>query len=83
MVFLPFHIKQKEFVDKEFDIIMGMLIRIYGIIPWLKFMLSHIYASVAAAVGDNTSHLKRTNKQFRQLLKDTWAKRGWARRFLS
>ena len=66
----PFHTKRKEFAVKEFEILTGMLIHISGTTPWLKFMLSHVYASVAAAVGDNTSHLERTNKQFRQLLKE-------------
>ena len=32
--------------------------------------MSHVYASVVAAVGDNTSHLERMNKQFCQLLKE-------------
>ncbi len=66
----PFHTKQKEFAVKEFEILTGMLIHISGTTPWLKFMLSHVYAPVAAEVGDNTSHLKHTNKQFRQLLKE-------------
>ena len=47
-----------------------MLIFVASSAPWLKFLLSHLYISVAAAIGANVLYKLRTNKQFRQLLKD-------------
>jgi len=58
----PFHHKQKLFTVKEIETITGMLIFIASTAPWVKFLLSHVYTSVTAAIGDNTAHLRRTNK---------------------
>ena len=48
----------------------GMLVFIASTAPWVKFLLSHVYTSITAAIGDNTTHLSQTNKQFRAMLKD-------------
>ena len=50
-----------------------MLVFIAGTAPWLKFLMPHVYTSVAVAIGDNTSHRCKTNKQFRQMLKEAKA----------
>ena len=65
-----FHQGRKSFTVKEMETTTGMLVFISSTAPWLKFLMSHIYVSIAAAIGSNTAHLRRTNKQFRQLLKD-------------
>ena len=64
-----FHHGRKSFTVKEMERITGMLIFIASTAPWIKFILSHVYTSITAAIGDNTAFLKRTNKQFRLLLK--------------
>ncbi|KAL7525092.1 hypothetical protein ACHAXR_000858, partial [Thalassiosira sp. AJA248-18] len=66
----PFHTKRKSFTVNEMETVTGMLIFIASCAPWLKFLLSQVYTSVAAALGDNTAHLHRTNKQFRQFIKE-------------
>ena len=38
--------------------------------PWLRFMMSGIYASIAHALGEARSHLVTNNKNFRRLLKE-------------
>lgn len=66
----PFHRSRKSFTVKEMERITGMLIFIASTAPWLKFLLSHVYTSIASAIGSNKAHLKLTNKQFRLLLKE-------------
>ena len=65
-----FHYERKSFIVKEMERITGMLIFIASSASWVKFLLLQIYLSIAAAIGDNTAYLHRTNKQFRQLLKE-------------
>lgn len=65
----PFHSKRKSFTVKEMERITGMLIYVASTAPWLQFLLSHVYTSIAAALGVNTNHLRRTNRQFRELLR--------------
>ncbi|KAL7522912.1 hypothetical protein ACHAWF_000309, partial [Thalassiosira exigua] len=69
----PFHSERKSFTVIELERITGMLIFIASSAPWLKFCLSHVHASVKAALYANTQHLVRTNKQFRAFLKDVKA----------
>ncbi|KAL7528436.1 hypothetical protein ACHAXR_002447 [Thalassiosira sp. AJA248-18] len=68
----PFHAARNSFTVKEMETVTGMLIFIASCAcaPWLKFLLSQVYTSAAAALGDNTTHLRRTNKQFRQFIKE-------------
>ena len=67
----PFHTHRKSFAVKEMERVTGMLVYVAGSAPWLKFLLSHVYTSVATAVGANKAHLVRTNKQFRELLRQS------------
>ena len=65
----PFHKERKSFTVKEMETLTGMLVFIASTAPWLKFMMSHVYTSVAAAINKNYAHLIRTNKQFREFIK--------------
>ena len=67
----PFHYQRKSFTVKEMERITGMLVHIASTAPWIKFLLAQMYISIAAGVSDNKSYLVRTDKQFRQLLKET------------
>ena len=69
----PFHHKRKSFTVKEMERITGMLVFIASTAPWMKFLLSQCYASVTAAIGHNTAHLNRTDKQFREFLREARA----------
>ncbi|KAL7544775.1 hypothetical protein ACHAWF_013580 [Thalassiosira exigua] len=66
----PFHSKRKAFTVIEMERLTGMLIFIASTAPWLKFCLSHVYASIAAALDANTKHLLRTNKDFRAFIRE-------------
>ena len=37
--------------------------------PWLRFMMSSMYVSLAHALGSSRDHLVKSNKDFRALLK--------------
>ena len=50
--------------------ITGMIIFIASSKPWIEFLLTHIYISITARIGDKTAYLTRTNMQFHQLLKE-------------
>ncbi|KAL7523262.1 hypothetical protein ACHAXR_000668, partial [Thalassiosira sp. AJA248-18] len=69
----PFHYQRKSFTLKEMETITGMLIFIAGSAPWVKFLLSHVYTSITAAIKKNTAHLVKSTKQFRLLLKEAVA----------
>jgi len=69
----PFHHERKSFTVKEMETLTGMLIFIASTAPWVKFLLSHVYTSITAAIGNNTAHLNQTNKQFRAMLKEARA----------
>ena len=49
---------------------MGEITFIVSSAPWVKFLLSQVYISIAAGDCDNEANLVCTNKQFCQLLKD-------------
>ena len=46
-----------------------MTVFILNSAPWIKFLLSQIYISIAAGIGDNT-YIARKNRQFYLLLKE-------------
>merc|ERR1712194_796331 len=48
----PFHRGRKAFKLKEMEQLTGMLVYIACTVPWLRFLLSQMFSSVAAAVGD-------------------------------
>ena len=66
----PFHSERKSFTVKEMEKLTGKTTFIASLAPWVKFLLSQVYISIAAAVGDKKAHPAWTNKQFHQLLRD-------------
>ena len=63
------HSKRKRFHLSEVEIITGRLCYIAETSPWLKFMTSHLYTSIAHALRSNRHHLISTNAEFRAMLK--------------
>ncbi len=60
---------RKTFVVSKAKILTGNLNHIGFGDPWLKFLLGHIYSSLAHALRWNQAHLVRTNYTFRCALK--------------
>lgn len=63
------HKGRKSFTVKEAETLTGVLAHIANTAPWLRHLLGHLYTSIAAALGNNTSYLINTNKHFREELK--------------
>ncbi|KAL7523311.1 hypothetical protein ACHAXR_000887, partial [Thalassiosira sp. AJA248-18] len=61
--------QRRSFIVKEAEMLVGQLAHISNCAPWLKHILSHIYTSIAFALGNNTSFLICTNKSFREQMK--------------
>ncbi|KAL7530560.1 hypothetical protein ACHAXR_003564 [Thalassiosira sp. AJA248-18] len=61
--------QRRSFIVKEAEMLVGQLAHISNCAPWLKHLLSHIYTSIAFALGNNTSFLICTNKSFREQMK--------------
>ena len=51
----PFHRERKAFKLKEMEQLTGMLAYTECTVPWLRFLLSQMFSSVAVTVGDNTA----------------------------
>ena len=60
---------RKSFTIKEAETLTGLLGHISNTAPWLKHLMSHLYTSISAALGSNTSYLICTNKSFREQIK--------------
>ena len=60
---------RKTFIVSEAEILTGKLNHIGFGAPWLRFLLGHIYSSLAHALRWNQAHLIRTNHAFRYALK--------------
>ena len=56
---------RKTFVVSEAEILTGKLNHIGFGAPWLKFLLNHIYSSLAHVLQWNQAHLIHTNHTFR------------------
>lgn len=63
------HPKRKTFELSEIETLTGRLGYIADTAPWLRYMMSHLYTSIAAALGESKAHLILTRKDFRDLLK--------------
>ena len=57
------------FVINEAEVIAGRLGYNAETQPWLRFMMTSLYSSLAHALGESKSHLIRTDSSFRKLLK--------------
>ena len=60
---------RRTFVASEAEVLTGKLNHIGFGAPWLKFLLGHIYSSLAHALRWNKAHLIRTSHSFRCALK--------------
>ena len=60
---------RRTFVASEAEVLTGKLNHIGFGAPWLKFLLGHIYSSLAHALRCNKAHLIRTSHSFRHALK--------------
>jgi hypothetical protein len=57
------------FMINDLETLAGRLGFISETAPWLRFMMSHLYTSAAAALKISESHLLETNKDFRLMMK--------------
>ena len=63
------HSGRKSFQVSEIEILTGKLCHISDTAPWLRFLMSQLYTSIAAALGANNAHLISTNKAYREAIK--------------
>jgi hypothetical protein len=63
------HQKRKTFHLSEAEIIAGRLGYIAETSPWLKYLTSHLYSSIAHALNKNKKLLISSNAEFRAMLK--------------
>ncbi|KAL7539229.1 hypothetical protein ACHAWF_006339, partial [Thalassiosira exigua] len=54
---------------KEIETLAGCLGHIANTAPWLRFLMAHVYTSIARALKVSTSILITTNKGFRDMIK--------------
>lgn len=62
--------RRMTFYVKEAETMVGQLQHIANVSLWLKHLISHVYTSLAAALGNNFSWLVSTNKHFREQIKE-------------
>ena len=63
------HCKRQHFFISDIETLTGQLGHISETAPWLRFLMPHIYASLAHALKASRQRLIRTSKAFRDLLK--------------
>ena len=63
------HRKRRRFLISDLEELTGRLGYISETVPWLRFMMAHLYASSAHALGLSKAHLINTRKEFREMLK--------------
>ena len=63
------HKKRKTFCINEMESLAGQLCHISDTAPWLRFLMSHVYTSITAALKISEGHLINTSKKFREMLK--------------
>ena len=63
------HRKRQTYFICEIETLTGRLGHIAETVPWLRFLLAHVYSSVANALCIAQGHLISTRKEFRELLK--------------
>ena len=60
---------RKSFSLREISELTGRLGFVSDTAPWLRFLMSHLYTSIASALGLSHAHLYSTNKSFREMVK--------------
>ena len=68
------HNRRQTYFIYEMEELAGRLGHIAETVPWLRFLMAHIYMSVAAALNVSRAHLINTRSDFRSWLKEI--KRG-------
>merc|ERR1711983_507038 len=63
------HNKRRKFRIPELETLTGRLGHIGDTAPWLRFMMSHVYTSVASSLRASHTHLCTSRQDFRRLLK--------------
>lgn len=63
------HRKRRRFIISDLEELTGRLGHISETVPWLRFLMAHLYASSAHALGLAKAHLINTRKEFRNMLK--------------
>ena len=63
------HPRRKTFCIGDIETLAGRLGHISETMPWLRFLMSHVYTSITAALKESEAHLIATNKSFRDMLK--------------
>ena len=63
------HNRRQSYFIQDIETLTGRLGHISETVPWLRFLLAHVYSSVAHALTVSKSHLISTRKEFRDLLK--------------
>ena len=61
--------RQKRFNLREISELAGRLGFVSDTAPWLRFLMSQVYTSIAAAIGYNRAHLYTTQGSFRDMVK--------------
>ncbi len=69
------HRQRQTFLISDLEQLTGRLGHISETAPWLRFMLAHVYSSLAFALKSSKAHLISTRKEFRDMLK--LIKKGW------
>ena len=63
----------------DMESLTGRLGHIADTLPWLRYLMSHLYTSITHAIGTSQAHLIDTRKDFRDMLKlakGRWTKAG-------
>ena len=63
------HKKRKRFKLSEIETLAGQLGHIASTSPWLRYLMSHVYTSIAAALGVSRAWLISNSKDFRDMMK--------------
>ena len=64
------HNRRQRFLISDIEALVGQLGHISETTPWLRFLLSHVYSSVAYALKLSKAHLLCTRKEFRLMIKE-------------
>ena len=62
------HNRRQRFLISDIEALVGQLGHISETTPWLRFLLSHVYSSVAYALKLSKAHLLGTRKEFRLMI---------------
>lgn len=64
------HRRRQQYLISDIETLTGRLGHISETLPWLRFLLAHLYTSVVSVLGLSRAHLISTRKEFRDMLKE-------------